>query len=146
MYLNGVYGAYETSGAPCLEEVLLYDHIIHVPENRYLIIVGFQRWSAALQRKSHLYIPFLGIARPQSKFPHSCVCLLCLVHVMSLMAKPYLISCLTVRRFKAVKCSCFLTWMWKAVRAVVKQLDLQSLRSFLLGWRSSSPCWDIGKL
>jgi hypothetical protein len=28
----------------------------------------------ALQRKSHLCIPFLGIARPQSQFPHSCVC------------------------------------------------------------------------
>ncbi len=26
----------------------------------------------ALQRKSHLCIPFLGIARPQSQFPHSC--------------------------------------------------------------------------
>ncbi len=25
-------------------------------------------------RKSHLYIPPLGIARPQSQFPHSCVC------------------------------------------------------------------------
>ncbi len=24
--------------------------------------------------KSHLCIPFLGIARPQSQFPHSCVC------------------------------------------------------------------------
>jgi hypothetical protein len=22
----------------------------------------------------HIYIPFLGIARPQSQFPHSCVC------------------------------------------------------------------------
>ncbi len=29
---------------------------------------------SALQGKSHLYIPFLGIARPQSQFPHSCVC------------------------------------------------------------------------
>jgi hypothetical protein len=29
---------------------------------------------ATLQRKSHLCIPFLGIARPQSQFPHSCVC------------------------------------------------------------------------
>ncbi len=29
---------------------------------------------AALQRKSHLCIPFLGIARPQPQFPHSCVC------------------------------------------------------------------------
>jgi hypothetical protein len=28
----------------------------------------------ALQRKSHLCILFLGIARPQSQFPHSCVC------------------------------------------------------------------------
>jgi hypothetical protein len=28
----------------------------------------------ALQRKSHLCIPFLGIARPQSHFSHSCAC------------------------------------------------------------------------
>ncbi len=27
-----------------------------------------------LQRQFRLYIPFLGIARPQSQFPHSCVC------------------------------------------------------------------------
>ncbi len=27
-----------------------------------------------LQRKSHLCVPFLGIARPQPQFPHSCVC------------------------------------------------------------------------
>ncbi len=27
-----------------------------------------------LERKSHLCIPFLGIARPQSQFPHSYVC------------------------------------------------------------------------
>ncbi len=27
-----------------------------------------------LQRQFSLYIPFLGIARPQSQFPHSCVC------------------------------------------------------------------------
>ncbi len=27
-----------------------------------------------LQGKFHLCIPFLGIARPQSQFPHSCVC------------------------------------------------------------------------
>jgi hypothetical protein len=29
---------------------------------------------ATLLGKSHLYIPFLGIARPHSQFPHSCVC------------------------------------------------------------------------
>ncbi len=28
----------------------------------------------ARQRKSHLYIPRKGIVRPQSRFPHSCVC------------------------------------------------------------------------
>ncbi len=28
----------------------------------------------ALQRQFRLYIPFLGIARPQPQFPHSCVC------------------------------------------------------------------------
>jgi hypothetical protein len=27
-----------------------------------------------MQRQFHLYIPFLGIARPQPQFPHSCVC------------------------------------------------------------------------
>jgi hypothetical protein len=30
--------------------------------------------AATPQRKSPLCIPFLGIARPQSQFPHSCVC------------------------------------------------------------------------
>ncbi len=29
---------------------------------------------SVLQGKCHLYIPFLKIARPQSQFPHSCVC------------------------------------------------------------------------
>jgi hypothetical protein len=37
----------------------------------------FGQWMCSslstLQRKSHLCIPFLGIARPQSQFPHSCV-------------------------------------------------------------------------
>jgi hypothetical protein len=36
------------------------------PRNKYLP-------TTALQGKSHLCIPFLGIARPQSQFPHSCV-------------------------------------------------------------------------
>ncbi len=31
-----------------------------------------------LQRKSNLCIPFMGIARPQSQFPHSCVCERCI--------------------------------------------------------------------
>ncbi len=31
-------------------------------------------FSNTLQRKSYLCIPFLGIMRPQSQFPHSCIC------------------------------------------------------------------------
>jgi hypothetical protein len=34
----------------------------------------FIRDPLTLQRKSPLYIPFLGIARPQPQFQHSCVC------------------------------------------------------------------------
>jgi hypothetical protein len=36
--------------------------------------VSANEYSSTLQGKSHLCIPFLGIARPQSQFPHSCVC------------------------------------------------------------------------
>ncbi len=35
-------------------------------------ILNVKYWRT-LQRKSHLSIPFLGIVRPQSRFPHSCV-------------------------------------------------------------------------
>ncbi len=38
--------------------------------------------TSALQGKSHLCIPFLGIARPQSQFPHSCACL-CAIYIFS---------------------------------------------------------------
>ncbi len=40
---------------------------------RIFIIYSFLRY-LSLQRKSHLCIPFLGIAWPQSQFPHTCVC------------------------------------------------------------------------
>ncbi len=33
-----------------------------------------EKASFPLQRKSHLCIPRKGIARPQSQFPHSCIC------------------------------------------------------------------------
>ncbi len=36
--------------------------------------VEYHITDGALQWKSHLYIPFLGIAQPQPQFPHSCVC------------------------------------------------------------------------
>jgi hypothetical protein len=31
-------------------------------------------YCSTLQRQFRLYIPFLGLARPQPQFPHSCVC------------------------------------------------------------------------
>ncbi len=38
-------------------------------------MVWVSEWHAStLQRKSHLCIPFPGIARPQPQFPHPCVC------------------------------------------------------------------------
>ncbi len=36
--------------------------------------VNVLQQSSALQRKSHLCIPFLGVAWPRSQFPHSCDC------------------------------------------------------------------------
>ncbi len=52
------------------------------PRSRLLLVQGqsenfafnFSVKDSTLQRKSHLCISFMGIARPQSKFPHSCVC------------------------------------------------------------------------
>ncbi len=43
--------------------------------DRYYKPESWENWriSAALQRQFRLYIPFLGIARPQPQFPHSCV-------------------------------------------------------------------------
>jgi hypothetical protein len=37
------------------------------------IIYYFVKFVTTLQRQFRLYIPFLGIARPQPQFPHSCV-------------------------------------------------------------------------
>jgi hypothetical protein len=49
-----------------------------LPKTSIIICFCNEAWSTlvryTLQRKSHLCIPFLGIARPQSPFPHSCVC------------------------------------------------------------------------
>ncbi len=36
--------------------------------------LGGLLWLGTLQRQFRLYIPFLGIARPQPQFLHSCVC------------------------------------------------------------------------
>ncbi len=44
------------------------------------ILAAYSGWGAVhssgstLQGKLHIYIPFLGTVRPQSQFPHSCVC------------------------------------------------------------------------
>ncbi len=41
---------------------------------RKLRVVSTKCTAGAMQRKSHLCIILLGIARPQSQFPDSCVC------------------------------------------------------------------------
>ncbi len=44
------------------------------PSSRILSGDALSSGWCALQRKSYLCIPLLGIARPPSQFPHSCVC------------------------------------------------------------------------
>ena len=40
----------------------------------YFLLLGMREITPTLQRQFRLYIPFLGIARPQPQFLHSCVC------------------------------------------------------------------------
>jgi hypothetical protein len=45
---------------------------------KYLTMTERSKVGPALQQKSHYFflcIPFLGIARPHSQFPHACFCL-----------------------------------------------------------------------
>jgi hypothetical protein len=52
-----------------------YSLFIFLPCYVYTVLKGrMSQDFTALQRKSHLCIPVLGIARPQPQFPHSCVC------------------------------------------------------------------------
>jgi hypothetical protein len=65
---------YEHTRMYCMYKIL-YILLSVVVVSRSLLLAVYCRVSAvALQRKFHLYIPFLGIARPQSRFPHLCVC------------------------------------------------------------------------
>ncbi len=50
----------------------IYAFEIFLVENREHLLN--QESILTLQRQFRLYIPFLGIARPQPQFPHSCVC------------------------------------------------------------------------
>ncbi len=51
------------------------DPIYIFPEMKLCgLVPRFHIHVSALQRKFRLYIPFLGIARPQPQFPNSCVC------------------------------------------------------------------------
>ncbi len=54
---------------------LLFLHVLQLFCCYIYFVASFNQFTAyALQRKSPLYIPFLGIARPQPQFQHSCVC------------------------------------------------------------------------
>ncbi len=56
-------------------EYLLFECLQQVSvRNFYLQHLWYIVVTPTLQGKSHLCIPFLVILRPQSQFPHSCVC------------------------------------------------------------------------
>ncbi len=59
-----------------------------------------------LQRQFRLYIPFLGIARPQPQFPHSCLWAIYIFPV-------YISSGRTGRPIVGIYNSLTDTWMWK---------------------------------
>ena len=80
-------GCHVTEGGLChvTERGLVIVFVRAVGARRQVIILLFRvlkglisaKYKRALQLKSHLGIPFLEIARPQSQFPHSphsCVC------------------------------------------------------------------------
>ncbi len=69
------------------------------------------RQDYALQPKSHLCIPFLGIARTQSQFPYSCVCER-FTSIYSPRNGPH-ISCSRIGRSTVGIKSLTDKWMWK---------------------------------
>jgi len=54
--------------------LLIYPHLYFCLFKLVITFLSSSSSSPALQRKSHFCISFLRIARPQSPFPHSCVC------------------------------------------------------------------------
>jgi hypothetical protein len=58
----------------CHLPVVIQWHLISVIYHLSFIAAFFLAAYTTLQGKSHLCIPFLGIVRPQSQFPHWCVC------------------------------------------------------------------------
>ncbi len=63
----------------------------------------------ALQGKSHLCIPFLGIARPQSQFPHSCA----LSDLYIPRIGPHISCSMIGRSIMEIYKSLTDTWIWK---------------------------------
>jgi hypothetical protein len=57
-----------------LEQLLGLKQLVEMAHQENQAWLAHGSRSASLQRKSHFCIPFLGIARPQSQFPHSYVC------------------------------------------------------------------------
>ncbi len=64
---------------------------------------------SALQRQFRLYIPFLGIAQPQTQFPHSCVC----ERLDIPRIGPHISSSRKGRPIVGIYNSLTDTWMWK---------------------------------
>ncbi len=79
---------------------------------QFLHMTGLSEYKCfTLQWKCNLCIPFLGIARPQSQFPHSCVCerFIYIIHSIG----PHT-SCSRIgRSIVGIYKSLTDTWMWK---------------------------------
>jgi hypothetical protein len=56
---------------PHCRPITLETRSLYAPPHIHTALLGISL--SALQRQFRLCIPFLGIARPQSQFPHSCV-------------------------------------------------------------------------
>ncbi len=65
-----------------------------------------------LQRKSDLCIPFLGIAWPQSQFPHSCACER-FIYSQDRFTKPHIFLRRIGRPIMGIYKSLTDAWMWK---------------------------------
>ncbi len=64
-----------TRGQRARGDLLRARHGVHARQALHPLPLNKNKnWFNLLQRKFYKCIPFLGIARPQSQFPHSCVC------------------------------------------------------------------------
>ncbi len=99
----------------------------------FIFAVFYCSCTCTMQRKSHLCILRKWIARPQSQFPHSCVCEQFTVYMYSQTGSVCLFCCRKIYRpILWIYKSLTDTWMWK--------LGLRRRKNRFQGIDSSSLC------